>query len=109
MQESCNISNSYTQAEDINIPLLVVVIMGFAVSLIFIIIVLQIWFYNADIAERDAKWRPDPVLSAVLHQYDNDLHNPAGINPRIPDNVRRIPIDDAIEETVKRYAQGVDK
>ena len=96
-------------SEDMNIPTLAVVITGFSVSLLLVIILLQVWFYNADTAERDAKWRPDPVLSALLNQYDNDLHNPAGINPRISGNVRRIPIDDAIEETVKRYSSATRK
>jgi len=91
------------QAQDINIPLLAVAVAGFAISLLLIIIILQVWFYHAEVAERDAKWRPDPVLTAVLNQYDNDLHNPAGPNPRIP-NGHRIPIDDAIDATVKRYA-----
>jgi len=95
---------SYAPTEDINIPLLTVVIAGFAVSLLLIIIFLQVWFYHVDSAERNAKWRPDPVLTAALNQYDNDLNNPAGINPRVPGKVRRIPVDDAIETTVKRYA-----
>ncbi|MCL2645953.1 MAG: hypothetical protein FWD61_02985 [Phycisphaerales bacterium] len=101
-------SSDYTQTEDINIPLLAVVIAGFAASLLLIILFLQVWFYNMDSAERDAKWRHDPILTAAFNQYNNDLYDPAGLNPRIP-NVRRIPIDDAIAATVKRYAQGEGK
>ncbi|MCL2640526.1 MAG: hypothetical protein FWD53_06760 [Phycisphaerales bacterium] len=94
---------SQPQAQDINIPLLAVAIAVFAISLLLIIIILQVWFYHAETTERATKWRPDPALTTLLNQYDNDLHNPASPNPRIP-NARRIPIDDAIEATVKRYA-----
>jgi hypothetical protein len=101
-----------TQAEDINIPLVAVCVLGFAVFLVVTIVSLQAWFYNADNAEHDAKWRPDSALTVALDQYQHDLHDPAGPNTRLaPEGsnaggaaIRRTSIDDAIAATVKDYA-----
>jgi len=102
----------HTQAEDINIPLLLVSVAFFAVFLVVVIVGLQAWFYNFAEAEKVAKQVPQggpgTILGEQLATYDHDLHAPAGWNDR-PDygeanKVRRIPIDQAMTATVADYA-----
>jgi hypothetical protein len=103
-----------TQSEDINIPLVTMVVAFFAVFLAVSIVTLQAWFYSSDAAERARKqarqYDPGTPLGAVYQQQMAEVNGPASWNDRIPggqaNKIVRIPINQAIEATAKQYAAG---
>lgn len=102
----------HTQSEDINIPLVTIAVAFFAVFLAVVIVGLQAWFYSYAEAEHIAKQvpqgAPGTLLGGQLAQCEHELHDPPGWNDRTgygqAKGIRRIPIESAINATIKTYA-----
>ena len=107
------------QTDDINIPLLGIFVVFFAVLLSVVIVSLQAWFYNVQAAERERKLAPQESVSTelgrLLADQRSELHtpglardtNPPGTAPASnAANIqrhRRISIDEAMKLTVSNY------
>jgi hypothetical protein len=110
------------QTDDINIPLLGIFVVFFAVLLAVVIVSLQAWFYNVQANDRAAKMRPqestDTELGSMLAQQRAELHTPGlardtsppatgPANTSAPNSNaqrhRRMTIDEAMKLTVANY------
>lgn len=105
-------SHGGAQSEDINIPLVALMVGFFAVLLLITVFALQAWFYNAQHAETIAKQVDQGAsgtpLGDVLSSAHTDLYSKEVTwNDRKevkPHTQVRIPIDRAIDLTVQSYA-----
>jgi hypothetical protein len=106
-----------TQSEDINIPLVTLMVSFFAVALAVLIVGLQAWFYNYDAFEREAKQvsqgAPGTELGAQLAKAHRELYGEASWNDRPgmgeKNKIRRISIDRAMTLVSQEYGQGSGK
>ena len=111
------------QMDDINIPLVTVIVAFFAILLAVTIVSLQAWFYNQQTAERESKILPqdDPrtELGAILAKQRQELHEGGFARPAVPVATapgaatssqpvaaRRIPIDQAMQLVISEYNAG---
>jgi hypothetical protein len=109
------------QMDDINIPLVAVIVAFFGVLLAVTIVSLQAWFYNRESAERQrqtlAQDDPATELGALWAKQRRELDDPPGLarslvtasapatgtsQPTTQPH-RRIPIDEAMAIVAKEY------
>ena len=106
-------ATSQGQLDDINAPMVAVIVSLSAALLAVTIVSLQAWFYNADEAERTsprknpAQFSYDTPLGKMVQKQTTELQI-IGWNDRPgmgeANKIRRIPIEQAMDLTVQSYA-----
>lgn len=119
------------QTDDINIPIVGVAVLFFAVLLSVTVVGLQAWFYNRQTAEREAKMvaadDPGTWLGGIVHAQRDELHGTGTARSAAPTSkpattasgtttatapvLVRVDIDQAIKAVAADYAgaQGIKK
>jgi hypothetical protein len=113
------------QTDDINIPMVAIFVVFFAVLLSVVIISLQAWFYGYQESERAQKLEsqesPRTALGSMLQEQRAEIHDaglvraPAATGPAPATNAAatnntprksRVPIDEAMKLVINEYARS---
>lgn len=99
----------HAQTDDIDVSVVALVGIFFAVALFAVVVLLQAWFYSWTAEERARKTEPDPALQNLLASQEARLHPVQGVYFDPTQNAFRMPIERAMDVVVARAHQpGAD-
>jgi hypothetical protein len=105
--------DAHTQTDDINIPLVAVSVLFFAMLMLVLVLGLQAWIYNAANSEKLTKTVPQGSAGTALGDMLAKDRSEMYVDKVVPNDrmgkdskAMRIPIDRAMELVVNDYAQA---
>ena len=93
------------QADGIDVTMVALSGVFFAVALFAVVVLLQAWFYSWSAAQRDLVTRPNPALRSLLASQEQKLHPQGGLGYDPTQNAYHMSIDRAMDVMVARAGQ----